>query len=119
MYDFGAKLRELRKSKNLTQQKLGEKLGLSEAMISKYESNFAFPQFDTLRTLSAVLNVSLDELCGIQSNGNVSLYGLNGEQIDIIINLIDMFRNKTGNLGRSISEQQYVILGKITEQFLK
>ena len=119
MFDFGANLRALRKNKKLTQQRLADKLGLSEAMISKYESNLAFPQFEKLRELSSILNVSLDELCGMQSQGSVSLHGLSDEQIEIIEQLIYTFRNEENQIKHYLSQNQCVLLGKITEQFLK
>ena len=35
--DFGAILKQLRKNHNLTQEELGLRIGLSKAVVSKYE----------------------------------------------------------------------------------
>ncbi len=119
MYDFGNTLKELRKSKKLTQKRLGDKLGVSEAMISKYESNLAFPQFETLRALSVTLNVSLDELCGVQPKGTVSLHGLTEEQINSINNLINSFKYDKALSRKSLSPEQCMVIGQIIAEFLK
>ncbi len=119
MYDFGKKLRELRKSRRLTQQKLADKLGVSEAMISKYEGNLAYPQFDTLRSLTAILNVSLDELCGTSVKNNVSLQGLSYEQMNAVNSLIEAFRNHKSTSTKSLSVQQCNVIGQIVSEFYK
>lgn len=116
MYDFGLMLKQIRKGKNLTQKQLASKIDVSEATISKYESNIVYPPLDKLRSLSSVLRVSLDELCGTEGRENVSLYGLSGEQADIIRTLIDIFRNQNDNVKMTMNQKQYAILGKITAE---
>ncbi len=118
MYNFGDTLKQMRKNKKITQQKLASKLEVSEATISKYENNISFPTFDKLRCLATTLNVSLDELFGVQSNGKVSLYGLNEQQIDIIIKLIDIFRNEGKSPNKILSQKQSDVLSKIFVEFL-
>ena len=41
--DFGTILKQLRKSHNLTQKELGFQLGLSKAVVSKYENGIIDP----------------------------------------------------------------------------
>lgn len=116
MYDFGMKLREIRKRKNMTQKKLGEKLNLTESTVSKYEVNMSFPTFDTLRSMSAVLGVSLDELCGTEGHETTSLYNLTKEQKDIIQELINLFRNYNDGVRNRFSYEEYEVVKKIMAQ---
>lgn len=50
----------LRKKYNLTQQKLGELLGVSIAAISKWETGIAHPDIELLPALAQVFDVSID-----------------------------------------------------------
>lgn len=116
MYDFGLKLRELRKKHNMTQKKLADKLNITEGSISKYESNTATPPFDTLLSIAAIFNVSIDELCGTQQRGVLSLHGLSDEQVNILQDLSDIFRN---NSNKKLTPEQYNILGRVVAELTK
>ena len=60
--EFNEKLQELRKQKGLTQEELAELLYVSRAAISKWESGRGFPNIESLKAISKVFSVSLDEL---------------------------------------------------------
>ena len=60
--EFNEKLQELRKSKNLTQEELAEKLFVSRTAVSKWESGRGYPNIDSLKEISAFFSVSIDEL---------------------------------------------------------
>ncbi len=117
MYVFGERLRQLRKKANLTQEQLGEKLNVEKTTISKYENGTAFPTFDGLRSLSAIFNVSLDFLCGMEKPNNVSVFGLTSEQRDILIELAELFRERNYVSRDKLSAEQYEVLGKIVDTF--
>ena len=51
--DFGENLKRLRQARGLTQQELGSRVGLSKAVVSKYENALGYPTLDTLITLAA------------------------------------------------------------------
>lgn len=59
---FGEKLSKIRKEKNITQEQLAEKLGVSRQAISKWESNTAFPETEKLIKMSELFDCSLDYL---------------------------------------------------------
>jgi transcriptional regulator with XRE-family HTH domain len=59
---FGQKLKQLRIDKSLTQSELADKLNLSKANISKYESDDIEPNLQTLTSISKLFNVSIDYL---------------------------------------------------------
>lgn len=64
MADFKDRLRELRTEKGLTQQELGDAIGLHGMSISGYERGVKKPSFEALDGLADVLNVSIDYLLG-------------------------------------------------------
>lgn len=60
----GSRLREAREKHNLSQEELGNLLGLSKAAISLYESEKRNPKIETIIELMYVLGVSADYLLG-------------------------------------------------------
>ena len=59
---IGKFIAELRKEKNMTQQQLAEKLGVSYKTISKWETGRGMPELSTIKPLSEELDVSINEL---------------------------------------------------------
>ncbi len=62
---LGQRIQELRKQHNLSQEALGEKLGVSRQAISRWEMDGAVPEVDKLIAMSKLFGVSLDELLGL------------------------------------------------------
>lgn len=60
--NFNEKLIELRKAKGLSQEELGNELGVSRQTISKWELAQSYPDFQRLVLLSDYFGLSLDEL---------------------------------------------------------
>ena len=58
-------LKEYRKVNNLTQQDLADKLFVTKQAVSKWETERGLPDIETYRELSKLLNVSVDELLGL------------------------------------------------------
>lgn len=63
----GNKIRSLRKSKNLTQEQLGDALGVSMQAVSKWECG-SNPDIDMLIKLAKYFSVTTDSLLGLKSN---------------------------------------------------
>lgn len=59
---FGARLRDVREKRGMTQQQLADALNIHRPRITQYESGVVVPEGETLAALGAVLEVSLDEL---------------------------------------------------------
>lgn len=59
----GARIRELRKKKGLTQKQLGELCGMADSAIRFYESDRGNPTQKTLERIADALGVSWEELC--------------------------------------------------------
>lgn len=60
--EFGEKLQQLRKQHELTQEQLAEKLFVSRTAVSKWESGRGYPNLDSLKCISKLFSVSIDEL---------------------------------------------------------
>lgn len=61
--EFGDRLRRYRKSKNMTQQELAERLGVSDKSVSRWE-NGSYPDVAMLGPLAKELGVTVDDLLG-------------------------------------------------------
>lgn len=64
MFDFGAHLKELRKSRGMTQKQLAHAISASERGIQQYELGERKPTYDMLIALADCFNISLDYLVG-------------------------------------------------------
>ena len=62
MQKIGKFLAELRKSKNLTQDELGEKIGVTNKTVSRWENGNYLPPVEILQMLSKTYGVSINEL---------------------------------------------------------
>ena len=61
-FEFGNRLYQLRKRVHLSQAQLGEKVGVSNKAVSKWENGKAKPGLDIVDRLANILGVSVDEL---------------------------------------------------------
>ena len=61
-YTFGSRIHKLRRNMGLSQNQLADMLGISGKAVSKWETGCAKPQLDTVKKLSSIFNVSVDEL---------------------------------------------------------
>lgn len=61
---IGSFLQELRKQENMTQEELGEIVGVTNKTISRWETGNYMPPIDCLETLSSVYQISINEIIG-------------------------------------------------------
>ncbi len=62
--DIGNKIKELRKSRGITQEQLAISIGVSFQAVSKWENNIALPDITLAPVLASYFGVSIDELFG-------------------------------------------------------
>ena len=62
--DLGGRIFELRKKQQFSQEKLGERVGVTRQTISNWELNETLPDTNQLIALSKALVISIDELVG-------------------------------------------------------
>lgn len=59
---FGSRLKELRRERDITQEQLSDKTGLTIESISNIERGIFAPKFDNLEKISKALKVHVKEL---------------------------------------------------------
>lgn len=64
MNDFAERLKRLRKKNGLSQEALGNKLGVGQTSIANYEANKRIPSLEVFISIANIFNVSLDYLAG-------------------------------------------------------
>lgn len=88
--EIANRLQALRKQKNLSQEELAEKIGVTRQAVSKWERAEASPDTENLILLAKLYDISLDELLkvngeSVPESGGISLkkadYGFSGEEI--------------------------------------
>ena len=92
MFDFGARIQQLRISHHMSQEVLGKKLDRSKSVICGYENNTRVPPLDVLVNMAVIFNVSLDYLVGIDKNEMISVDNLDDTQKQIIQTLLKEFK---------------------------
>lgn len=66
-FNFGKRLKELRKREGLTQQELGDKINVSARVILYYENETKYPPSHILIDLAKALNVTVEDLLGVKN----------------------------------------------------
>ena len=69
---FSHNLQKLRSEKNISQEQLADKIGVSRQSISAWESGKSSPELEKLIALSELFEISLDELTGKISTRKVN-----------------------------------------------
>ncbi len=67
MTNFHARLKQLRKANELTQEQLAEYMGVSPQAISRWETGATYPDIAQIPLLSHIFHVSADTLLGIDT----------------------------------------------------
>ncbi len=62
LMEFNEKLQQLRKEKDLTQEQLAAELFVSRTAISKWESGRGYPSIDSLKVISKLFGITIDDL---------------------------------------------------------
>ena len=66
MMTLGQRIQELRKSRDLSQEALGEILGVSRQAVSRWEMDGAVPEVDKLLQMAKLFGLSLDDLLRVE-----------------------------------------------------
>ena len=64
--NFGDRLKELRKEKNISQIALAKELGVGKSIISLWETNQCEPTLSKLVLMAEFFGVSIDYLAGLE-----------------------------------------------------
>lgn len=72
---LGQRIQELRKRHNLSQEALGEKLGVSRQAISRWEMDGAIPEVDKLIAMARLFHLTVGQLLGEEALAPASGFG--------------------------------------------
>ena len=97
---IGESIRQLRKSRNLTQYELGYLCGIAEPNIRKYETGKQNPKLDTIEKISAALNVSPADLLGLE------YWDMKYPNLAAEVSQYEKFTDYLESLGYTITVQQ-------------
>lgn len=61
MFDIGSRIKELRTLNTMTSSELSNKIGISQAQLSRIENNVNTATFDTIFKVCDIFNISLTE----------------------------------------------------------
>lgn len=86
----GEKISEERKKLGLTQQQFADELGVTRQAVSRWESDLAFPETDTMIKMSKMFNCSIDYLLKYDSTEKGG--GDNGRQAESRVFVLNPFR---------------------------
>jgi len=67
--NFGEKIKQLRRSRNLTQEALADALGISAQSVSKWECAYGYPDITQLPAIANFFGVTIDELLNNDKDG--------------------------------------------------
>lgn len=105
---FGDNLRNLRKSKKMSQEKLAEKIGVSRQSVSKWECGEAYPEMDNILTLCNIFHCKINDLVHEDITDIDSL----GEEVKMSI---VKFKKEKQKKMKGVSKAIYILarIGKI------
>lgn len=94
--NFSERIKKLRIKNKYTQEQLAEKVGVTPTGVSYWESGKSIPNFDTLKKLSEIFNVSIDYLTGneAEKNNNKDILFRKIDKVDenqkeLLMNILD------------------------------
>lgn len=91
-YDIGNFIGMKRKEKNLTQEQLAEKLGVSNKTVSKWETGKCLPDYAVIDLLCKELDISISELLEGKKSDCVSV--IDNEQYRLLLYKTQQMENK-------------------------
>ena len=63
--NIGLKIKQLRRERNITQEELGELVGLTAKAISRWENSASYPDISLLPILANIFEITVDELLDV------------------------------------------------------
>lgn len=112
MQKIGAFLTQLRKEQKLTQEALGEKIGVTNKTVSRWENGNYLPPVEMLQILSRLYGVSINEILSGERLNN-EYYKENAEEY-IVVDLIKRRKEAKKRLILSIIISTITILSGLT-----
>ena len=80
---LGQRIQELRKQRGLSQENLGDALGVSRQAVSKWEGDNGIPELDTLIAMSRLFDVTVGQLLGVEKGTEQKDETTNDVDVDV------------------------------------
>lgn len=79
------RIKELRDTRNMSQQRLADELNVTQAMVSKYELGVSEPDVGMIKRIAEYFGVSSDYLLELSDDkAAISVQGLSQEEKDVL-----------------------------------
>jgi len=109
--NFAPIIKQLREENKITQTELAAKLGITNSVVSSYESGVKQPSHETIVKLAEYFHVTVDFLYGLEKNADKKTYidiadlsEKSASNVRIIVNWLKSLENKQGVLQREYNE---------------
>lgn len=87
------RIRYLREKCGLTQTDLAKQLGISRSAVNSWEMSLSSPSIANIIEMTKIFNVSADYILSYSDKVTVDITSLSNEQREIVIRLVDCFKN--------------------------
>lgn len=92
---FGDRIKTLRKSQNINQVQLAQKLDVSKQTVSNWENNNILPSIEMLIKIANYFSVSTDYLLELDDRQYIEITGLSDSQLSHIQQIIQDIKKTT------------------------
>ena len=106
---FGENLKKLRKSKNLSQEELADKVNVSRQSVSKWETGEAYPEMNNILQLCKIFNCEINSLV---NDNMVDLDSLDEEIKMSVVKFKEDKQKKVKKLSKAVS-----VIARISKVF--
>ena len=94
IYDFGVRLKKLRKENGLTQKEVGARLGVTAHTIGTYENNSKVPPISRLVKLANLYRTSTDFILGQTDKQIICVDDLPMSKQEMIVEIVSAIREE-------------------------
>ena len=91
----GAFLKQLRKEKNMTQEQLGERIGVTNKTVSRWKTGNYMPPVECLELLSDIYQISINEILAGERLADEKIKEIADENI---ASVLENYKKKIKNL---------------------
>ena len=113
----GQRIAAKRKEQELSQEALGETLGVSRQSIYKWESDSSLPEIDKLVAMSRLFHVSVGWLLGVEEEPEAPDRGtLSESQMKLVEEILSRYQQASQS---TLSEEQQAQVNRLVEQKLE
>lgn len=94
---LGDKIYNLRKQKNITQEELGEMVGVSRQTVSQWEANIISPKADNLQKIIEVLDVDASYFFVSANKGEILIHEKTEEDL-VVSDIVEIANDRVDNV---------------------